>query len=218
MSKVADTAAGAEPFEPKRGRPTALQSAAIERAIRNAATQAFLSVGYERTSMESVAGQAGVPKSTLYKRYPDKRALLRAVLSDRVSAWSEIARTRGPGDKLEAQLKHLAAEVLYRATNPEVQAFWALASTAWSGPNEVIERHEAIGYARVMSEMEREIRELGPLSGIEAQNPRQVATALMAMLGGWIEFIAPTAADPEKEARDFADSSIDILIRGSAAW
>ncbi|MET0588729.1 MAG: TetR/AcrR family transcriptional regulator [Novosphingobium sp.] len=218
VPKMRDTTAGNEPFEPKRGRPTAPQSAAIERAIRDAATQAFLSAGYERTSMEAVAGQAGVPKSTLYKRYPDKRALLRAVLSDRVSAWSAIEPARAGGENLELRLKHLAAEVLNRATNAEVQAFWGLASAAWNGPNEVSERHEAIGYGQMITELEREIRELGPLSGIKAQNPRQVATALMAMLGGWIEFVAPTAADPETEARNFAQNCVELLLRGSAAW
>lgn len=206
------------PFEPKRGRPSATQSAAIERVIRDAAAQSFLSAGYERTSMEAVAAQAGVPKTTLYKRYPDKRSLLRAVLSDRISAWGEVDHPLTSGESLEQHLKRIAAKILHRATTPEVQAFWALASAAWSSSEEIGGRHEAIGYEKIMTQLERDIRELGPASGIEARDPKKVATALMAMLGGWIEFVAPTSKAPEIDAQEFAESCVDLLMRGSAAW
>lgn len=206
------------PFEPKRGRPSASQSAAIERVIRDAAAQSFLSAGYERTSMEAVAAQAGVPKTTLYKRYPDKRSLLRAVLRDRISAWGEVDRPFTSGESLELRLKSIAAKILHRATTPEVQAFWALASAAWSSSEEIGGRHEAIGYEKIMTQLERDIRELGPESGIEVRDPRRVATALMAMLGGWIEFVAPTSKAPETDAREFAESCVDLLMHGSAAW
>lgn len=168
--------------------------------------------------MEAIAAQAGVPKSTLYKRYPDKRALLRGVLSDRVSAWCEIERSHVPGDDLELRLKHVAADILRHAATPEVQAFWALVSTAWSGPDETNERHEAIGYTKMMAGLEREIREFAPRSGIDARDPKQVATALMAMLGGWIEYVAPTLSHPEEEARRFAHAAVEMLTRGTAAW
>lgn len=205
-------------FAPKRGRPTASQSAAIERSIREAAAQTFLSVGYEGTSMETVAALAGVPKSTLYRRYTDKRALLRAVLHERVSAWRKIKRAAEPGDELEVRIKQLASEILERVTTPEVQAYWGLASAAWHAPDEAAERYEAIGFTHMMAELEREILELGPSSGIEVRNSRQVVTVIMAMLGGWIEFVAATSTDPVVDARTFAHSAVEILMHGSAAW
>jgi AcrR family transcriptional regulator len=218
VAELEEVCEGNEPFEPKRGRPSASQSAAIERSIREAATQAFLSSGYERTSMEAVAAQAGIPKSTLYKRFPDKRALLRAVLSDRVAAWCDMERKQGPNDDLELRLKLLATDILHHATTPEVQAFWSLVSTAWSDPADARERQDAIGYTKMMDGLEQEIREFGPASGITARDPRQVATTLMAMLGGWIEYVAPTVAVQDEEAERFAHASVDILMRGVAAW
>lgn len=216
--QLEETAEKEEPFEPKRGRPSASQSAAIERSIRDAATKTFLASGYERTSMEAVAAQAGVPKSTLYKRFPDKRALLRAVLSDRVAAWCGMERTHDPSHDLEQRLKQLAADILRHATTPEVQAFWSLVSTAWSDPGEARERQDAIGYTKMMVGLEQEIREFGPASGINARDPRQVATALMAMLGGWIEYVAPTLARSDDEAKRFAHAAVDMLMRGASAW
>jgi AcrR family transcriptional regulator len=217
VSQRKDMMAGAAPFAPKRGRPTADQSAAIERAIRDAARRAFLSDGYEHTAMEAVAASAGVPKSTLYKRFPDKRALLRAVLSEQLSVWCETERTPAAAD-LEMGLKHLAADILRHAATPEVQAFWALVSTAWNGPDEARQRQDAIGYTKMLAGLEREIRHLAEHRGITARDARQVATALMAMLAGWIEHVAPALSRPEEEAQRFAHASVDMLIRGIAAW
>jgi AcrR family transcriptional regulator len=218
VPKLKNAIAVREPFEPKRGRPTAHQSAAIERVIHEAAATAFLSMGYERTSMEAVAADAGVPKSTLYKRFPDKRSLLRAVLSDRVSAWGELERVHDPDDDLERRLKHLAAAILRHAATPEVRAFCTLVSAAWSGPGEARERQEVIGYAKMMARIAQEIREFGPSSGIFARDSQQVAIALMAMLGGWIEYIAPTSENPDEAAEHFAHASVEILMRGVVAW
>lgn len=217
MSKRKDIIAGTAPFEPKRGRPTARQSAAIERAIREAAKRAFLSDGYEHTSMEAIAASAGVPKSTLYKRFPDKRALLRAVLSEQLSVWCETERTPA-ADDLEMGLKHLAADILRHAATPEVQAFWALVSTAWNGPDEARQRQDAIGYTKMIAGLEEEIRHIAAHRGIAVRDARQVATALMAMLGGWIEHVAPALPRPEDEAKRFAHAAVDMLMRGAAAW
>lgn len=214
-----DVNIAAEPFEPRRGRPTAQQSAAIERTIRAAAREAFLADGFENTAMETIAARAGVPKSTLYKRFPDKRALLRAVLSDQVAAWSESEdRPAREGDDPEMRLKRVAADILRHAATPQVRAFWALVTNAWSATDEAGQRQDAIGYTRMLAGLEQEIRDFARARGIEVHDPRQVATALMAMLGGWIQHVAPTLARPEAEATRFANAAVDMLTQGTDAW
>lgn len=217
MQKLLDQAL-TDVFTPRRGRPTARQSAAIERAIREAATQAFLANGYERTGMEAIAAQAGVPKSTLYKRFPDKRALLRAVLREQVTAWCELERTPVLQEDLGSRLKQLAADILRQAMAPEVQSFWALASSAWSAPEDAAERQEAIGYTKMVSGIADEIRQFGPASGVRAADPEQAAKALMAMLGGWIAYAALDGPEREEEAERFAHAAVDMLMRGTDAW
>jgi AcrR family transcriptional regulator len=197
---------------PRRGRPTPTQSAAIERAIRDAAAEAFLSLGYEGTSMEGVASRAGVPKSTLYKRYPEKRALLRAVLSERVARWCEIELQPDDSADLQDRLERRSAALLRHAISPEVQAFWSLVTTAWNGPEDAGIRQEVIGYAHMVESFEREIS-----SGADV-DPSKAATALMAMLCGWIEYVGPTVGDRETAAKEFAASAVQILMQGMAAW
>ena len=51
-------------------------------AIAQAALRLFLRDGYERTSVDAIAAEAGVSKRTIYNRYPDKENLFRSVLQD----------------------------------------------------------------------------------------------------------------------------------------
>lgn len=66
---------------PRRG-PGRPRSPAADEAILTAAFELFAECGYADLSMEAVASRAGVAKTTLYRRYPDKASLI-AAASDR---------------------------------------------------------------------------------------------------------------------------------------
>jgi AcrR family transcriptional regulator len=53
--------------------------AATERQIRTAARDLFLERGFRMTSMEDIAGAAGVSRATLFNYFPGKDALLRSL-------------------------------------------------------------------------------------------------------------------------------------------
>lgn len=59
------------------GRP---RDARADRAILDAALEAFINDGYEGMSIESVAGRAGVGKTTIYRRWPSKKELVVAAI------------------------------------------------------------------------------------------------------------------------------------------
>lgn len=68
------------------------QVAATNRAtIIGAATDLFLELGYDRTSLARVARSAGVSKATLFKQFPTKAELFEAVV---------LAAGDEPGDEL----------------------------------------------------------------------------------------------------------------------
>ncbi len=205
---------------PKLGRPTADQALAISRAIISAATELFLAEGFEGATMEAVAVHAGVPKTTLYKRYPDKRALLRAVLQERVAAWGAVASQKKGmlTDDLGQRLKHHLTTIVEWAAAPEVRSFAALAAGAWSGPKETAHRFDVFGHNEMIDILERDILTFGPAMGIHAKNARRVATVLMAMAAGWLALRGSGTPATEQDGPSFADSAVDLLLRGSAAW
>ncbi|MEC8885930.1 MAG: TetR/AcrR family transcriptional regulator [Pseudomonadota bacterium] len=65
-------------MQPQVGRPKDLKK---RQAILEAATQSFLSTGYEGTSMDSIAKQAGVSKLTVYNHFQDKAHLFGAAIA-----------------------------------------------------------------------------------------------------------------------------------------
>jgi len=66
---------------------------ATRRRLLDAAERGFAGKGYEATSMNEIAEAAKVGVGTLYHHFPDKRALLLALIDD----WGdrELARDRG---------------------------------------------------------------------------------------------------------------------------
>lgn len=63
---------------PRRGRPL---SPGYDEAILQAALRLMARDGYARTSMDSIALEAGVTKATIYRRYAGKASLATAALS-----------------------------------------------------------------------------------------------------------------------------------------
>lgn len=65
------------------GRP---RDASRDALILDAAVHMLLDVGYDRLSIDGVAARAGVGKTTIYRRYPSKAALVTAAVDGRINA------------------------------------------------------------------------------------------------------------------------------------
>ena len=68
-----------EPLAPARGRPRDVD---VDQRILASAFRQLVQVGYAGLSIESVAADAGVAKTTIYRRYPTKRDLVIAALRE----------------------------------------------------------------------------------------------------------------------------------------
>jgi AcrR family transcriptional regulator len=69
----------ADPLTPTRGRPRDVD---VDQRILASAFRHLVQVGYAGLSIESVAADAGVAKTTIYRRYPTKRDLVVAALRE----------------------------------------------------------------------------------------------------------------------------------------
>lgn len=110
------------PRTPTRvGRPTQAEARQIDTRIRKAAIKMFVARGFDETSMEAVAREAGVTKRTLYAHHPGKRALFSAVVSWALMRqdWDEPPLEVGRDD-LAAGLMAIARSTLAHALNPDL--------------------------------------------------------------------------------------------------
>lgn len=131
-SGVAARAAGPGKVPARRGRP---RDAGVDAAIRSAVMDLLAEAGYGHMTMEQVAARAKVSKDSLYRRFPDKLALVTDALAHRARAVPDVPDTGSlPGDMraflhallrsrnaAERALAGVSSEI---ATNPELRAAW----------------------------------------------------------------------------------------------
>lgn len=120
------------PVRARRGRP---RDAGVDAAILSVTAELLGEVGYAHLTMEQVAARAKVSKDSLYRRWPNKLALVADALQRRPRAVPEVPDTGSlPGDMraflrallrsrsaAQRTLSGVSSEI---ATNPELRAAW----------------------------------------------------------------------------------------------
>ncbi len=98
------------------GRPKSVEKRS---AILNAAGSEFLSSGYEGTSVDRIAENAGVSKATVYSHFPSKEELFQAVIKSKVESYEFDEDTHAPAD-LKEGLCYIAMRFFELLTDPDV--------------------------------------------------------------------------------------------------
>lgn len=89
------------------GRPTREQAAAIDARILDGARAVFCRKGVANSGLEEIAAELGVSKHTLYRRYPNKAALLEAVVGRDVGRFRDGLLSAAAGEGGEGALDAL---------------------------------------------------------------------------------------------------------------
>jgi AcrR family transcriptional regulator len=115
------------------------RSAEVHQRVIQAALRLFAERGFESTSMDAIAHEAGVTKPTLYNHWSDKEALMMEVMLyvngalreredfDSGDVVKDLTRvlTRKPPDEFEdARGRMMPGLIAYSATHPEFGAAW----------------------------------------------------------------------------------------------
>ncbi|GAA3524393.1 TetR/AcrR family transcriptional regulator [Amycolatopsis ultiminotia] len=96
------------------GRPSTVgrpRDTGRDRAILRATLALLTETGYEQLSMEAVASRSGVAKTTIYRRYPDKAALVAAAAEYRSAGTPPEPAAAGLRENLLALVGWLAHQI-----------------------------------------------------------------------------------------------------------
>ena len=201
---------------PRRGRPRSAER--LQRVLDSAACQ-FLEHGFERTSMESVALEAGVSKVTLYTYYPSKEALFAAVvssLSDQVSGMM-VTSDLDPKRPKEG-LTRLGAQFLQLMRNDRVVAQQrVLFGLAGQQPTMCRTFYEQ-GPARVISGVAVYLQAAHAAGTLHAPDPGMAADQFLSMLLGGANFrvLLGMGAPTAKEDAAHLQACVETLLRAFA--
>ncbi len=205
-------------FKPKRGRPSASQVVAIDGAILAAARAMFLDIGYANTSMEAVATTVGVSKGTLYARYPGKPDLFRAIVTERISAWS-IEIPPPPIDEgltLSEELIRSGNSFLSSLLVPEVAAFDHLINSEAGRFPELSQEFYDQGYVPFINGLSQRIVIASGKQPVK--DARSIAIGFISALLGWFRMERLLNEPSEARIARFVSRQVEVIVGGRAAW
>jgi TetR/AcrR family transcriptional regulator, mexJK operon transcriptional repressor len=151
--------------------------------VLDAAVQLFLANGFDQTSMDAIAAQAGVSKTTVYAHYSDKLALFRAVVerSGRALAVQmDESRLREEQDP-QARLEEIVLIVLEATTSPEFRAFLRVMVTESARHPDLAFAGEAAGLVDVIGLIASTLEDEAEHHGYQLTDSRMFATVLLRM-------------------------------------
>ncbi len=191
----------------------AARGSAKRDAVVEAATRAFLTHGYEASSMDAIAADAGVSKRTVYNHFPGKRELFRAVVAGLYEEFNSdggqtLRHDQPPEQALPAFLRSLLAHM----GQPEVQGLLRLVIAEHQRFPELTQDYLE-GKSQTYSLLNAYIAAQHARGSLDAPDPHMVAAQL---LGGLKEMLfwptmlgLPVTADPERVIAD----SVAALVR-----
>jgi AcrR family transcriptional regulator len=100
-----------------------ISNAPVEERILAAAASCVVDFGVERVTLAEIARRAGVSRPTVYRRWPDTRSVLAALLTRHITAAVEEVPVRGRGrealvDRVVAVAERLRHDELVMAVLP----------------------------------------------------------------------------------------------------
>jgi len=130
------------------GRPKSEMKA---KAIRDAASELFMTDGIERTSMDAIAQAAGVSKQTVYSHFKNKDELFRECVRAKIRDYGLQTAVFSADATIDDKLRHVGRQFLTLVGDPEVICMFRLMIA------------EASAFPRVSEAF----HETGPLATIE---------------------------------------------------
>ena len=197
---------------PAERRPATHSPALSPREVMAAAQALFAAQGYEQTSLEQVAAQAGVSELTLRRDFSDKSALFRAVLEDQhrrtiLLVGEAFARKRDPWQGMLAGTR----VYLDRVCDPGVRRI-----TLVDGPHVLgWDSVQDIGSSYCLLALEESLHRLIEDGGLVCSDVGALSHLLYGAFSRAARRVA-LAPDPAA-ARRASEREVRALIKGLAA-
>ena len=198
-----------------RGRPTTAQSSALRDAILDAALNQFLAHGFEASSMEGIARDAGVARITLYRQFETKEQLFvqvarRAQLQVR-ERFGSMAEGVAP---LEDVLRQIIEKLYDGYTQPEYLAVMRMVVAEAN-------RFPKLGRAMlsdsqfVARPLVDYLAKLKASGQIMVDSPKDAATQISGMASGAGRYLLVAPSRHPGARRHWVDSLVQLFAQ---AW
>ncbi len=176
---------------------TRLPAAERREAILRASIALFARRGFEGTSTRDLARESGVSEALVFRHFPDKGALYRAILERKMRDMEAIlplralARSEEPPERLLAGLARLMVERI--DADPSFLRLYLYSALAGHPLARAFERHRAAALRRVLAGY---LRRRGRRGGLREGDARFAARAFLSTVV-WLCVARGILGDPE---------------------
>ncbi len=209
------TLAVAKPCGP--GRPKDLEKRA---AILDAAKRLFPLSGFEGTSMDAIAAEAGVSKLTVYSHFTDKETLfvaaIRARCQDQVPDALFDVDTGGP---VRGQLEAIARAFLRLVTSPDAIALHRLLTASGSTSPKLAQLFWEAGPLRMRQSFEQFLAKEVEAGQLDIPDITRAASQFFALLKGELHarlLCGCTQSISAQDVDDHVQATVDLFVRACA--
>jgi TetR/AcrR family transcriptional repressor of mexJK operon len=196
------------------GRPKDLEKRA---AILAAAKRLFPLSGFEGTSMDAIAAEAGVSKLTVYSHFTDKETLfvaaIRARCTDQVPDALFDVDSSGP---VRGQLEAIAHAFLNLITSPEAISLHRLLTASSSASPKLAQLFWEAGPLRMRQSFEQFLRHEVEVGQLDIPDITRAATQFFALLKGELHarlLCGCTQSVSVQDLDEHVSATVDFFLR-----
>jgi len=193
-----------------RGRPA---NEALAQTIVNSASELFVELGFQATTLDKVAQRAKISKLSIYRHFENKEALYSAAIKARCHQFAPQALFEGVDGSAEDQLMAMGSSLLRTLLSPEVRTIEAMVIADKTNQASLSKLHYEAGPARVIDRIEALLRQLHAKAVLNVPDPLRSARLFAALFKG-SDLLIIARFD---EARAEDDNEIESYCRSAVA-
>ncbi len=194
----------------RRGRPV---NPALGQTIVDAASELFVELGFQATTLDKVAQRARISKLSIYRHFENKEALFSAAITARCRQFAPEALLEGIDGSAEDQLMAAGSSLLRTLLNPDVSAVEAMVLADKTNQRALSKLHYEAGPAHVIGQVEALLRQLHNKALLNVPDPHQSARLFAALFKG--SDLLLVARFDEAMAKN--DDEIEVYCRSAVA-
>jgi AcrR family transcriptional regulator len=194
----------------RRGRPV---NEALAQTIVSAASELFVELGFQGTTLDKVAQRAKISKLSIYRHFENKEALFSAAIVARCQQFAPEALIDGVDGSAEDQLRAVGSALLRTLLSPEVRSVEAIVMADKTNQKSLSKLHYEAGPARVIARIETLLRQLHAKAVLNVPDPLRSARLFAALFKG--SDLLLTARFDEVKAAD--NEEIEAYCRSAVA-
>jgi AcrR family transcriptional regulator len=194
----------------RRGRPA---NEELGQKIVDAASELFVELGFQATTMDKVAQRAKISKLSIYRHFGNKEALFSAAIAAHCHQFAPQALIEGVEGPAEDQLIAVGSSLLRTLLSPDVRSVEAMIMADKTNQKSLSKLHYEAGPVYVIAQIEAMLRQLHEKALLNVPDPLRSARLFAALIKG--SDLLTIARFDESRAED--DNEIESYCRSAVA-